>query len=110
MTNQKELNQAMGSMNGGEQIEITLSKKYENKTLFIRCYNQSEKWGKSYSLMSYRKDSDAFRDESVNIDNVTSKSLHVYTLSIFGKIVMDRIPLKDITIVSVECKSTFYCI
>ena len=98
MTNQKELNQAMESMYGGEQIELRLSKKYENKTLFIRCYDQSVKWGNSYAL---HNDSN-YRNESVNIDNVTSKSLHVYTLSIFGKIVRDIISLKDITIVSVE--------
>jgi len=101
MTNQKELNQAMESMYGGEQIELRLSKEYENKTLFIRCYDQSVKWGNSYALHTETNDSD-YRNESVNIDNVTSKSLHVYTLSIFGKIVRDIISLKDITIVSVE--------
>jgi len=98
MTTQKELNQTMECMYGGEQIEVKLSAEYENKHLFIRCYDQSVKWGNSYAL---HNDTD-YSKESVNIDKVTTKSLHVYTLNIFGKIVRDIISLKDITIVSVE--------
>jgi hypothetical protein len=98
MTTQKELKQTMESMYGGEQIEVKLSEKYENKTLFIRCYDQSVKWGNSYAL---HNDS-TYRNESVNIDKVTTKSLHVYTLDIFDRLVRNIISLKDITIVSVE--------
>lgn len=103
MITKTQLNQVLECMMPQEKIKIRLSDKYDNKWFFIENFVTLTKRGNEYQsyVLTIGDNQNWISDEkSVNIDKITDKSIHVYSLNIFGKILRYKLDLEDVTLES----------
>jgi len=101
MTTKTQLNQVMECMKPKEKIKIRLSSKYDNKWYYIENFVSFAKSGRMYDsyVLTIGDKQDWTSDEkSVNIDKITDRSMHVYSLNIFGKVIRYKVALEDVTL------------
>ena len=103
MITKTQLNQVLECMMPQEKIKIRLSDKYDNKWFFIENFVTLAKRGNDYQsyVLTIGDNQNWISDvKSVNIDKITDKSIHVYSLNIFGKILRYKLDLEDVTLES----------
>jgi hypothetical protein len=103
MITKTQLNQVLECMMPKEKIKIRLSSKYDNKWYFIENFVTTTKRGNDYQcyVLTIGDNQDWMSDEkSVNIDKITEKSIHVYSLNIFGEGIRYKLDLEDVTLES----------